>query len=107
MFLRESLKSEVPDRLGVNCGLSSPAISESLDYDSETQYLRYVPKAQFQAVGTYGYVRLKEDNGQNYYLYRELFRLPDLLESLVIHHTWEDLIRLLLNGGSLDSILTA
>jgi len=107
MLLRESLKSGDSDWPEINCGSSSPGIVENPVYAAETQNTRCGPKARFAALDTYAHVRLEEDNGQIHYFCRKLFRPPDLLESLVIHYTWQDLISSLVDAASLDSILIA
>jgi hypothetical protein len=104
MFLHESLKSKVSKWRSANYASDYPAIGEILDYDSETQNFRYLRKAQFEALETYWYLRLKENTPHIFDLYRKLFSPSDLLDSLGIRLTQEDLTRLVINGGGIDSI---
>lgn len=106
MFLHESLKSKVSKWRSANYASDYPAIGEILDYnyDPETQNFRYLRKAQFEALETYWYLRLKEDTPHIFNLYRKLFSPSDLLDSLGIRLTPEDLTKLLINGGGIDSI---
>ena len=54
MFLHELLKAKISEWRGSNYAADYPAIGEILDYnfDSETQSLRYLRKAQFEALGS-------------------------------------------------------
>ena len=106
MFLHESLKSKVSEWRSSNYATDYPAISEILDYnfDSETQSFRYLRKAQFEALETYWYLRLKEETPHIFDLYRKLFNPTELLDSLNIRLTQEDLMKLVVNGGGIDSI---
>jgi type III restriction enzyme len=106
MLLYESLKSKVAQWRSANYESDYPAIGEILEYnyDPETQNLRYLRKAQFEALEIYWYLRLKEDTPHIFDLYRKLFSPSDLLDSLGIRLTQEDLTKLLINGGGIDSI---
>ena len=106
MFLHELLKSKVSEWRGSNYTADYPAIGEILDcnFDSETQSLRYLRKAQFEALETYWYLRLKEGTPHIFDLYRKLFNPTELLDSLDIRLTQEDLMKLLVNGGGIDTI---
>ncbi|MGA7678512.1 MAG: DEAD/DEAH box helicase family protein [Dehalococcoidia bacterium] len=100
------MKSKVSKWRSANYASDYPAIGEILDYnyDPETQNFRYLRKAQFEALETYWYLRLKEDTPHIFNLYRKLFSPSDLLDSLGIRLTPEDLTKLLINGGGIDSI---
>lgn len=106
MFLHESLKSKISEWRSANYETDYPVISEILDYnyDSETQTVRYLRKAQFEALETYWYLRLREETPHIFNLYRKLFNPTDLLDSLGIRLTPEDLTKLLINGGGINSI---
>jgi len=106
MLLYESLKSKVSQWRSANYESDYSAIGEILDYncDPETQNLRYLRKAQFEALETYWYLRLKENTPHIFDLYCRLFTPSELLGSLGIHLTQEDLTKLLINGCGIDSI---
>jgi hypothetical protein len=106
MFLHELLKSKVSEWRSSNYATDYPAISEILDYnfESETQSFRYLRKAQFEALETYWYLRLKEGTPHIFDLYRKLFTPTELVDSLNIRLAHEDLMKLLVNGGGIDSI---
>ena len=106
MFLHELLKSKVSEWRSSNYAADYPPISEILDYnfDSETQSLRYLRKAQFEALETYWYLRLKEGTPHIFDLYTRLYSDPiELLTSLGIPTGSEDILKLSLSGG-IDSI---
>jgi len=106
MFLHELLKSKASEWRSSNYATDYPAISEILDYnfDPETKSFRYLRKAQFEALETYWYLRLKEGTPHIFDLYRKLFNPTELLDSLNIRLTQEDLMKLLVNGGGIDTI---
>ncbi|MDI6734903.1 MAG: DEAD/DEAH box helicase family protein [bacterium] len=81
-------------------------ISEILEFnlDPESGNLRFLRKAQFEALETYWYLRLVERTPHIYDLYKKLFQPRDLLKSLGINLTQDDLTEILLNGGGVDSI---
>ena len=82
------------------------AISEILDYnfDPETKSFRYLRKAQFEALETYWYLRLKEGTPHIFNLYTRLYSDPiELLTSLGIPTGSEEILKLSLSGG-IDSI---
>ena len=104
--MHDRLRAKVTEWRNSKYETDYPAIGEILDYnfDSETQFLRYLRKAQFEALETYWYLRLKEGTPHIFDLYRNLFSSADLLDSLGIRLTQEDLTKLLINGGGIDSI---
>ena len=106
MFLHDKLKASVTEWRKSKYKSDYSAISEILDYnyDSETQSFRYLRKAQFEALETYWYLRLKEETPHIFNLYCRAFNSTDLLDSLGIRLTQEDLTKLLVNGGGIDSI---
>ena len=62
MALHDKLKTKVTEWCASKYESDYPAISEILDYnyDSETQSLRYLRWAQFEALENYWYLRLQE-----------------------------------------------
>ncbi|MFW0860168.1 MAG: DEAD/DEAH box helicase family protein [Dehalococcoidia bacterium] len=100
------MKSKIADWRNSNYKTEYPVISEILNYnyDSETQTWRYLRKAQFEALETYWYLRLIEKTPHIFGLYKKLFQPKELLNSLGITLTQEDLTDILLNGGGIDAI---
>jgi len=86
-----------------------PAISDILNYnllesESGEKTLRYLRKAQFEALETYWYLRLVEKTPHIFKLYTKFYEDPvKLLDALGISLSKEDYIRLL-SIGSLASI---
>ena len=83
-----------------------PIISEILNYnyDPEIEYLRFLRKAQFEALETYWYLRLIEKTPHIFNLYKRLYKDPsELLKALNISISQEDLIKIMSKGG-MDSI---
>lgn len=103
--LSELLKFKVNDWRASNYESKYPAISELFNFnlysdDTEIKNLRYLRKAQYEALETYWYLRLVEETPHIFELYKKL--IPDhseLLKSLSIHLSQEDLIKLLSSGG--------
>ena len=83
-----------------------PVISEIFDYnlDSESLTPRFLRKAQFEALETYWYLRIAEKTPHIFDLYKKLLPQKELLNSLGINLSQEDLTDILLNGGGIDSI---
>ena len=106
MTLHSILKSKVAEWRKSNYSSDYPVISEIFNYNlnSETQTLSYLRKAQFEALETYWYLRLIEKTRHIFDLYKELLQPRELLNSLGINLTPEDLTDILLNGGGIDSI---
>lgn len=106
MNLHETLKLKVADWRSSNYKSEYPVIYEilSFNYDSETKSLRFLRKAQFEALETYWYLRLVEKTPHIFDLYKKLLPTRDLLNSLGINLSQEDLTDILLNGGGIDSI---
>ena len=103
--LSELLKFKVNDWRASNYESKYPAISELFNFnlysdETEIKNLRYLRKAQYEALETYWYLRLVEETPHIFELYKNL--IPDhseLLKSLSIHLSQEDLIKLLSSGG--------
>lgn len=106
MNLHELLKSKVAEWKSSNYKSEYPVIYEILNfnYDSETKSLRFLRKAQFEALETYWYLRLLEKTPHIFDLYKKLLPTRELLNSLGINLSQEDLTDILLNGGGIDSI---
>jgi len=104
--LHDKLKTKVTEWRASKYESDYPAISEILDYnyDSETQSLRYLRWAQFEALENYWYLRLQEGTPHIFELYNRLFEAGDLLSSLGISLSQEDWMQLALSRGGIDSI---
>jgi len=103
MSLHSILKSEVAEWRESNYESEYVVISEILDfnYDSETQALRFLRKAQFEALETYWYLRLVEKTPHIFDLYKRLYDEPvELFKALGIFISQEDLIKIMSKGGT-------
>jgi len=83
-----------------------PTISEILEFNfnPETESLRFLRKAQFEALETYWYLRLVEGTPHIFDLYKRLYDDPvELFKALNIVISQEDLIKIMSKGG-VDSI---
>lgn len=106
MTLHDKLKTKVAEWHDSKYESDYPAISEILDYDydSETQSLRYLRKAQFEALEDYWYLRLKEGTPHIFDLYKRFYTDPiELLTSFGIPTENQEVLKLALSGG-IDSI---
>jgi type III restriction enzyme len=85
-----------------------PVISEIMDFvlDSSTGNLRFLRKAQFEALETYWYLRLIEDTPHIFDLYKKLFPKKQLLEILGLKHLVENLPEDLITNEFIDNIFT-
>jgi len=102
MSLYNVLRSKVLDWRKNNYPSNFSTISEILDFnfDSETGNLRFLRKAQFEALETYWYLRLVEGTPHIFNLYRKLYEDPvELFRALNITISQEDLIKILSKGG--------
>lgn len=83
-----------------------PTISEILDFnlDPETGNLRFLRKAQFEALETYWYLRLIEKTPHIFDLYKRLFHKNQLLEVFGIKHLVENLPEDLITNDFIESI---
>jgi hypothetical protein len=74
------------------------------NYESETQSLRYLRKAQFEALENYWYLRLVEKTPHVFQLYKGFYANPiELLTSFGIPTDSQEMLELALSGG-IDSI---
>lgn len=110
---REKRELFVPNKLrervvqwrdgGYQCGY--PALAEILEFnlltsESGEKSLRFLRKAQFEALETYWYLRFVEKTPHVFELYKRLYDDPvKLFQALGINLSPEDLIRLLSSGG--------
>lgn len=79
-----------------------PIISEILEFnlDPETGNLRFLRKAQFEALETYWYLRLVEGTPHIFDLYKRFYDDPvELFKALNIAISQEDLIKIMSKGG--------
>lgn len=108
MSLYLELKAKVAEWRNTSYESQYPAISEIFDYNyvPENQHYRYLRKAQYEALETYWYLRLIEKTPHIFDLYKKLFQPRELLNSLGINLTQEDLTNILINGGGIESIFT-
>jgi len=101
-MLYSRLKSEVLKWRANNYQSNFSAISEIFEFncDSETGNLRFLRKAQFEALETYWYLRLVEGTPHVFDLYKKMYNDPvELLKALNINISQEDLVRILSEGG--------
>ncbi|PIU60819.1 MAG: restriction endonuclease subunit R, partial [Armatimonadetes bacterium CG07_land_8_20_14_0_80_40_9] len=100
------LKSKVAEWRNSNYKSEYPVISEifNFNYDSETQTLRFLRKAQFEALKAYWYLRLVEKTPHIFDLYKKLFQGEKLLDALNIKLADEDWRKIAISGGGLNSI---
>jgi len=106
MALYHVLKSKVADWKRSHYVCDFPIISEIFDFNFnlETGNLRYLRKAQFEALETYWYLRLVERTPHIFDLYKKLYEDPvELFKALNISISQEDLIKIMSKGG-IDSI---
>jgi len=106
MTLHSILKSKILEWRRDNYQSDFSTISEVLEYNlnPETGNLRFLRKAQFEALETYWYLRLVEGTPHIFNLYKKLYEDPvELFRALNITISQEDLIKILSKGG-IDSI---
>jgi len=109
LFIPNKLKEKVEEWRNNDYVCGYPAISEILNFnfiESETgeKTLRYLRKAQFEALETYWYLRLVEKTPLMFDLYKKLYDDPvKLFKALGISLSQEDLIKLMSSGG-LDAV---
>lgn len=109
LFVPSKLKEKVGKWRSENYPCKYQGIGEILNYnlyedEKGNKILRYLRKAQFEALETYWYLRLVENTPHIFDLYKKLYGDPvELLKSLGISLSQEDLIKLL-SSGDLDMI---
>lgn len=102
MTLHSILKSKILQWRRDNYQSDFSTISEILEYNlnPETGNLRFLRKAQFEALETYWYLRLVEGTPHIFNLYKKLYEDPvELFRALNITISQEDLIKILSKGG--------
>ena len=102
MTLHSILKSKILEWRRDNYQSDFSTISEILEYNlnPETGNLRFLRKAQFEALETYWYLRLVEGTPHIFNLYKKLYEDPvELFRALNITISQEDLIKILSKGG--------
>ncbi|MBM4135685.1 MAG: restriction endonuclease subunit R, partial [Nitrospira sp.] len=106
MTLHSVLKSKVAEWRDLNYKSESPVISEifNFSYDSETQTLRFLRKAQFEALETYWYLRLVEGTPHIFDLYKRIFPKKQLLEVFGLKHLVENLPEDLITDELIENI---
>ena len=108
MHLNEILKTKVKNWRDSGYKCDYPVIREIFEYnflDSESQNLRYLRKAQFEALETYWYLRIVENTSHIFDLYKKYFQGKDLRDALNIKLTPEDLEKIAYsNGGGIDTV---
>ncbi|HEC92585.1 MAG TPA: restriction endonuclease subunit R, partial [Candidatus Atribacteria bacterium] len=111
MSLYSQLKPKVIEWRKSRYPSDFPIISEILNYnyDSEMGNLRFLRKAQFEALETYWYLRLAEKTPHIFNLYKKIYVDPfELLKALNISISQEnlikDLIKIMSKGGGIESI---
>ncbi|MBT9175198.1 MAG: hypothetical protein DDT22_00872 [candidate division WS2 bacterium] len=106
MTLYNVSKSKVREWRRNNYQSKFPTISEILEFNfnPETGNLRFLRKAQFEALETYWYLRLVEGTPHIFDLYKRLYDDPvELFKALNISISQDDLIKIMSKGG-IDSI---
>jgi len=102
MALYSVLKSKVLEWRENKYQSDYPTISEIFDFnlDPETGNLRFLRKAQFEALETYWYLRLVEKTPHIFDLYKKFYDDPaELFKALNISLSQEDLIKIMSNEG--------
>ena len=102
MNIYTSLRSKVIEWRKNNYASSFPTISEIFDFNlnSETGNLRFLRKAQLEALETYWYLRLVEGTPHIFDLYCKIYNDPvELFKALNISISQEDLIKIMSKGG--------
>lgn len=109
LFIPNKLRDRVEEWRKNEYNCAYPAISEILNFsfiesDTGEKTLRYLRKAQVEALETYWYLRLVEKTPRMFELYKKLYDDPvELFKALGISLSQEDLIKLMSAGG-LDAI---
>jgi len=107
MNLYSTLKSKVVEWRKNNYQSDYSTISEIMDFgfDSETENLHFLRKAQFEALETYWYLRLIEKTPRILDLYKKLFSKKELIEALGLKHLIENLPEDLITDQFVERIL--
>ena len=108
MTLNEILKTKLKDWRESDYKSNYPVIREIFEYnflDTENQNLRYLRRAQFEALETYWYLRIIEKTPHIFDLYKKYFQGENLLDALNVRLTEGDLRKILFsNGGGINTV---
>jgi len=99
--LYQKLKTDVFEWRNAHYPSEFPLIKTILEHN-QNGFLR---KAQFEALETYWYLRLIKNTSNIFDLYKEYFEGIELLKTLGISLSKDDLTNLVLERGGLDSII--
>ncbi|MCX7911036.1 MAG: DEAD/DEAH box helicase family protein [Endomicrobia bacterium] len=106
MSLYNVLKNKVEEWRKGGYQSNFPALCEIMEfnYDPKKNNLRFLRKAQFEALETYWYLRLAENTPHIFALYKKIYSEPvELFNALNISISQQDLIKIMSEGG-IDSI---
>ena len=110
LFIPNQLKEKVKEWQNSDYECEYPVISEIFDFniisdDENNKTLRYLRKAQFEALETYWYLRLVEKTPRVFELYKKMYDKPvELLKALGIPTKNQEILELALDGG-VNSVL--
>lgn len=110
LFIPEKLKEKVVTWRNSNYACKYPTISEILEYsfienDAGTKALRFLRKAQIEALEVYWYLRIVENTPQIFELYNRIFSTPeDKLKALGIELSSDMWKELVLKGKGIEHI---
>lgn len=107
MYLSNKLKSKVLEWREKNYECDFPLISEILDYnyDTQTKSLRFLRKAQFEALETYWFLRIVEDTPHIFELYKRYFKGKEFLKSIDLLKLFKDFPDEFIGDSFIESIV--
>ena len=110
LFIPNQLKEKVKEWRKTDYRCNYPAISEIFDFNfiedgRENRTLRYLRKAQFEALETYWYLRLVEKTPSVFGLSKKFFSAKSLLESFGLKHMVENLPEEVITPGFVNKII--
>jgi type III restriction enzyme len=107
MYLSDKLKSKVLEWREKNYECDFPLISEILDYnyDTQTKSLRFLRKAQFEALETYWFLRVVEDTPHIFELYKRYFKGKEFLKSIDLLKLFKDFPDEFIEDSFIESIV--
>jgi type III restriction enzyme len=107
MYLSDKLKSKVLEWREKNYECDFPLISEILDYnyDTQTKSLRFLRKAQFEALETYWFLRIVEDTPHIFELYKRYFKGKEFLKSIDLLKLFKDFPDEFIEDSFIESIV--
>lgn len=108
MTLNEVLKTQVKNWREDNYKSDYSVIREIFEFNfinNDHQNLRFLRRAQFEALETYWYLRLVENTPHIFDLYKRYFQGEAILDALNIKLTEEDLRKIAFsNGGGIETV---